>query len=429
MSDIAIHVEQLGKQYTIGRSRASYQTFRESLVDGIKAPFRQAARLVQGSGQSSSRSKETIWALREISFDVNQGEVVGIIGRNGAGKSTLLKVLSRITEPTEGKAKIFGRVGSLLEVGTGFHPELTGRENIYLNGAILGMKRIEIERKFDEIVQFAEIEKFLDTPVKRYSSGMYVRLAFAVAAHLETEILLIDEVLAVGDASFQKKCLGKMKDVSQAGRTILFVSHQMNAVQTLCKRSIWLNQGSLIEQGETNNVINKYLNSNVHQTKWDSKEDFSRIKNPYFDPLKLYIVDQQLNPIERDISADECFGLVVEGILKKPNIALTIGFAVYTEKGELLFWTLHTDLEEESWPILKPGHNKLVAWIPEHILNDGGYRVEFMMSLHFQEWFSQPEYNAPIMNFHIRGGLSKSPYWIMARPGMLAPIIRFELFQ
>ncbi len=211
--------------YRIGGPQARYSTFRETLTDAFAAPFRRAGRLLRGQG-SAADLDQTIWALKDVSFEVKRGEVVGIIGRNGAGKSTLLKILSRITEPTEGAADIYGRVGSLLEVGTGFHPELTGRENIYLNGAILGMRRAEIDRKLDEIVAFAEIEKFLDTPVKHYSSGMYVRLAFAVAAHLEPEILLVDEVLAVGDAAFQQKCLGKMGDVAGEGRTVLFVSSQ-----------------------------------------------------------------------------------------------------------------------------------------------------------------------------------------------------------
>ena len=213
--------------------------------------------------RSSTPDDTDLWALRDVSFEVKRGEVVGIIGRNGAGKSTLLKILSRITEPTAGSAKIHGRVGSLLEVGTGFHPELTGRENIYLNGAILGMRRAEIERKFDEIVAFAEIERFLDTPVKRYSSGMYVRLAFAVAAHLEPEILLVDEVLAVGDAQFQKKCLGKMGDVAKEGRTVLFVSHNMVAVQTLCQRAFWLDSGQLKAQGEVGTIVTTYLRAGL----------------------------------------------------------------------------------------------------------------------------------------------------------------------
>jgi len=259
MTDIAIRVENLSKQYRIGGPQARYKTIRESLTEAVQAPFRRLSSVVRG--QSSAVSNETIWALKDVSFEVNRGEVVGIIGRNGAGKSTLLKILSRITEPTEGRAEIHGRVGSLLEVGTGFHPELTGRENIYLNGAILGMKRAEIERKFDEIVDFAEIEKFIDTPVKHYSSGMYVRLAFAVAAHMEPEILLVDEVLAVGDAVFQKKCLGKMGDVAKEGRTVLFVSHNMAAIENLCQRGIVLDHGRVEYVGSQTEAITQYLKS------------------------------------------------------------------------------------------------------------------------------------------------------------------------
>ncbi len=267
MSDIAIRVENLGKQYRIGSSQAAYRTLRETLVDAVQAPFQRAGRLLQGQASGAANLDETIWALKDVSFEVKQGEVVGIIGRNGAGKSTLLKILSRITEPTTGRAEIHGRVGSLLEVGTGFHPELTGRENIYLNGAILGMTRTEIERKFDEIVAFAEVEKFLDTPVKRYSSGMYVRLAFAVAAHLEPEILLVDEVLAVGDAAFQKKCLGKMGDVAQEGRTVLFVSHNMATVESLCGTTFLLNEGHIIKRGRTSDIIEAYMNNvGSHET-------------------------------------------------------------------------------------------------------------------------------------------------------------------
>ena len=241
MSDVAISVENLSKSYTIAHERGSrsrYKTLREDLLEMPKRLWSRLSR----NGRTSS---ETFWALKDISFEIKQGEVVGIIGRNGAGKSTLLKILSRITEPTSGQAKIYGRVGSLLEVGTGFHQELTGRDNIFLNGAILGMSRAEIRARFDEIVAFADIERFLDTPVKRYSSGMYVRLAFAVAAHLNPEILLVDEVLAVGDAEFQKKCLGKMKDISRGGRTVFFVSHNMAAISALCEKAIWLLQGKV----------------------------------------------------------------------------------------------------------------------------------------------------------------------------------------
>jgi lipopolysaccharide transport system ATP-binding protein len=255
MSDLAVQVQGLGKQYRLGGSGPS-RTLRESLVDAFTLP----ARLFR-SRKTPRRANDYIWALRDTSFDVHNGEVIGLVGRNGAGKSTLLKLLSRITEPTEGEAIINGRVGSLLEVGTGFHPELTGRENIFLNGALLGMRKVEIDAKFDQIVEFSEVEKFLDTPVKRYSSGMYTRLAFAVAAHLEPEILIVDEVLAVGDAAFQKKCLGKMSQVAREGRTVLFVSHNMAAVQSLCTRAILLEQGRIAATGDVPHVVNAYLQS------------------------------------------------------------------------------------------------------------------------------------------------------------------------
>lgn len=248
MSHIAIRVEGLGKQYRIGGKRQGYKTLRDSLADAASRPFRMVRSLFGGKANHEGRH-ETIWALKDVSCEVRRGEVVGIIGRNGAGKSTLLKILSRITEPTEGFAEIHGRVGSLLEVGTGFHPELTGRENTYLNGAILGMRRAEIERKFDEIVAFAELDQFIDTSVKYYSSGMYMRLAFSVAAHLEPEILVVDEVLAVGDAAFQKKCLGKMGEVAHEGRTVLFVSHNLGHMRRLCPRGLWLTNGELGQFG------------------------------------------------------------------------------------------------------------------------------------------------------------------------------------
>ncbi len=252
----AIQVEHIGKRYQLGLRENVRHTFRETLVDLAKSPF-QRLRHLGGDGPEQA----TFWALRDISFDVPEGQVLGIIGHNGAGKSTLLKILSQITEPTEGRAVINGRVASLLEVGTGFHPELTGRENVYLNGAILGMSRVEIQRKFDEIVAFAGVEKFLDTPIKRYSSGMKVRLAFAVAAHLEPEILIIDEVLAVGDQEFQNKCLGKMQDVATSGRTVLFVSHNMAAVERLCDRCVLLLGGRLVEDDRTSRVLEQYCRS------------------------------------------------------------------------------------------------------------------------------------------------------------------------
>ena len=280
MSDIAISLHNLGKRYRIGVQQQKYPTLRDKLSDSFAIPFRVARHLVKKNGNGSvgvdrhslngpvstqssqsngNGSGNTIWALKDVSFEVKQGEVVGVIGRNGAGKSTLLRILSRITEPTEGYADITGRLASLLEVGTGFHPELTGRENIFLNGSILGMRRVEIQSKFDEIVAFAEVEKFIDTAVKHYSSGMYMRLAFAVAAHLDPEILLVDEVLAVGDAGFQKKCLGKMGEVAREGRTVLFVSHNMAAVQRLCAHTLWIEQGRVVDYGDTAKVVDDYL--------------------------------------------------------------------------------------------------------------------------------------------------------------------------
>ncbi len=253
MPETVIKVENISKQYRIG-AYVGYKTFRETIVDAVKTPFRRIASIGKPVPPA-----ETIWALSKVSFDVKKGDIIGIIGRNGAGKSTLLKILSKITEPTDGRIELIGRVGSLLEVGTGFHPELTGHENIYLYGAILGMDRWEVTRKFDEIVSFAEIEQFVDTPVKRYSSGMYMRLAFAVAAHLESEILLVDEVLAVGDAAFQKKCLGKMGEVAEGGRTVLFVSHNMGTIESLCNKGILLESGKKAYEGKVKDVVSRYL--------------------------------------------------------------------------------------------------------------------------------------------------------------------------
>lgn len=267
MADLAVKCASLSKRYRLGE-RESYKALRDVLTDAAMAPFRRIAQRAKRNGQSagpafslspSRFAPETFWALDDVSFEVKRGEAVGIVGRNGAGKSTLLKILSRITKPTSGTAEIHGRVGSLLEVGTGFHPELTGRENVFLNGAILGMRKAEIVRKFDEIVSFAEIEKFVDTPVKRYSSGMYVRLAFAVAAHLETEVLLVDEVLAVGDILFQQKCLGRMDEATKHGRTVLFVSHNTTAIRSLCSRSLLLEAGRIAVDGNTDDVLDVYL--------------------------------------------------------------------------------------------------------------------------------------------------------------------------
>jgi lipopolysaccharide transport system ATP-binding protein len=307
-----IRVENLSKQYRIGAKQASYATLRESLTDAIASPFRRVKNT--RNSKPETQNSETIWALKDINFEVMPGEVVGIIGRNGAGKSTLLKILSRISEPSTGKVDLYGRVSSLLEVGTGFHPELTGRENIYLNGAVLGMKRAEITCKFDEIVAFAEIEKFLDTTVKHYSSGMYMRLAFSVAAHLEPEILVIDEVLAVGDAEFQNKCLGKMGAVAKEGRTVLFVSHSMAAIQQLCSCALLIQSGVLHRQGAPETVVASYL-SDARYSK-DGRFDFSN------HPARSL----RHHPIIRNLSLFSANGFASSGFL--PNDSLTIELTI-----------------------------------------------------------------------------------------------------
>ena len=317
MTEIAIRVENLSKQYRIGAKQERFPTLRDWLADAFAVPFRRLSSTVRG--QSSAVADEIIWALKDVSFEVARGEVVGIIGRNGAGKTTLLKILSRITEPTEGQAEIHGRVGSLLEVGTGFHTELTGRENIFLNGAILGMKRAEIGKKFDEIVDFSGVEKFIDTPVKHYSSGMYVRLAFAVAAHLEPEILLVDEVLAVGDVAFQKKCLGRMSDVAGEGRTVLFVSHNMGAVSNLCSRAVLLDNGKLVLDAAADHTIAQYLDRNLLAGAVASAADIEarmegaiRRENPYIRFREIALLDRSGLPrnsfsSEEDIAVSVTF--------------------------------------------------------------------------------------------------------------------------
>jgi lipopolysaccharide transport system ATP-binding protein len=375
MNDIAIRVENLSKQYHIGGLQKTYSTLRDTLADAFVAPFRRAGKLLRGQATGAADLDESIWALRDVSFEVQRGEVVGIIGRNGAGKSTLLKILSRITEPTTGFAEIYGRVGSLLEVGTGFHPELTGRENIYLNGAILGMKRTEIGRKFDEIVAFAEVERFIDTPVKHYSSGMYLRLAFAVAAHLEPEILLVDEVLAVGDARFQKKCLNKMQDVGKQGRTVFFVSHNMPAITRLCERTILLDEGRVIKDGLSHKVVSAYLNTGLGTTA--SREWLDPAKAPGGEVARLRAVrvrtgDGQVSDamdIRRPVAVEMKYDVL------KPGYVLMPHYHFYDEEGVCIFVSLDLDPTWRGRP--RPvGLYVSTAWIPGNFLSEGTVFVE-----------------------------------------------------
>ncbi|NJN67367.1 MAG: ABC transporter ATP-binding protein [Chloroflexaceae bacterium] len=338
MSDIAIRVEGLSKQYFIGKQQERYVALRDVLTRALSTPFRRAASLLRGHAYGAAELHEEIWALKDVSFEVKRGEVVGIIGRNGAGKSTLLKILSRITDPTEGYADVYGRVGALLEVGTGFHPELTGRENVYLNGSILGMKRHEIKQKFDEMVAFAEVEKFIDTPVKHYSSGMQVRLAFAVAAHLEPEILVVDEVLAVGDAAFQKKCLGKMGDVTKEGRTVLFVSHNMPSIQSLCQRVVLLQKGVLRMDGFPEHVVSHYLSEGVDTelAEVDLTEHIGRARFKEHALRRAWFLnadDMRTNVIGMGDSLKICFEFQCSRKIVNPGF----GFVIEDHQGKILF--------------------------------------------------------------------------------------------
>ena len=375
MGDTAIRVSDLGKRYRIGE-REPYRALRDVLTRALRAPFRRrAGHATPGGGKADSKH---FWALKDVSFEIQRGEVVGIIGRNGAGKSTLLKVLSRITRPTEGRAEIRGRVGSLLEVGTGFHPELTGRENIFLNGAILGMKRAEMRRKLDEIVAFAEIEKFIETPVKHYSSGMYVRLAFAVAAHLEPEILLVDEVLAVGDVAFQRKSLGKMEDVGKQGRTVLFVSHNMAAVNRLCRHAIWLSEGRLQLMGVADQVVAAYLSAgaategNNGERRWEDLREA-----PGNDKIRLRAVRILSSEGEVTSELDVRFPLYVEleyDVLE-PLSGVQVGFWVLAADGVVVF--VAGDNEDASWlgRVRERGTYKSRCKVPGRLLNSGLYTL------------------------------------------------------
>ena len=404
----AVKIENVGKKYIIARNR------KDRLYDVLAGMF--------------TRRKDDIedfWALRDITFSVEKGERLAIIGRNGAGKSTLLKLLSRITTPTEGRISLKGRVSSLLEVGTGFHPELTGRENIYLNAAILGMRTNEIRRNFDAIVDFAGVEKFLDTPVKRYSSGMYVRLAFAVAAHLNSEILIIDEVLAVGDIEFQKKCLGKMDEISRSeGRTILFVSHNMSAVLQLCDRVICLDGGRMIfDTDNPSEGVRKYtaLSQNGNnRSEWRGK-----IETEYFTPLRFGIYDADGKAISGQAGRNEKVYAEIEGIITKPDEALCIGYAIYNHEGALMYWTFQNDMVKSpnELPLLS-GHVCICSEIPSDVLNLGEKRLGLAVLLYGREWLIHPNNTGtPSVSFTLEGPLNASPYCMMERSGSLAPNI------
>jgi homopolymeric O-antigen transport system ATP-binding protein len=420
VSHIALRVSELGKRYRLGARQARYSTLRETLTRSTSGLMRASTSLLRRRA-ARSPDEEDFWALSDVSFTVGAGEIVGVIGPNGAGKSTLLKILSRITWPTTGRAEIHGRVGSLLEVGTGFHPELTGRENIALNGAILGMRRAEIERNFAAIVDFAEVERFIDTPVKHYSSGMYLRLAFAVAAHLEPEILLIDEVLAVGDASFQKKCLGKMGEVSRAGRTVFFVSHNMTAVQSLCDRVLWLSDGRLRDDGAASRVISSYLQSiasKITEQRWDEEGTA-----PGNNKVRLRRVAVRASEdASLPITTHTPLQLEFEYSNLQPGARLNLSLHVYNEQGIMAFNAL--PITETVWQgrPLPFGTFRDVCYIPGDLLNDGVHSVELLVVQDDTNVIFRKE---DALVFDVRDTGEQRGAWFGDWAGAVRPILRW----
>jgi lipopolysaccharide transport system ATP-binding protein len=424
MKHIAIKAEHVGKSYRITAKQEKYQTLRDALTKTLAAPIKGLRCRMRGADRPAAPRTEIYEAVKDVSFEIAPGEVVGIIGRNGAGKSTLLKILSRITEPTRGYVDVHGRVGSLLEVGTGFHMELSGRENVYLNGAILGMKKAEIDRKFDEIVQFAEVERFIDTPVKHFSTGMQLRLAFAVAAHLEPEILLVDEVLAVGDSRFQKKCLSKMQDVGHQGRTILFVSHDMNAVTRLCPRTLLLEDGRLIKDGPAHEVVSAYLHGGLSTTaarEWNDPE-----KAPGGPVARLRAVRirdaagrvTEAIDIRTPITVEMSFEVLRAGRVLMPN------FNFYNDAGILLFSS--NDLDPEWRRRKRPaGEYTSRAVIPGNFLSEGTILVDVGLETDSQEMqFYEPDAVA----FHVidtLDGDSARGDWAGRMDGMVRPMLQW----
>jgi len=411
-----ISVENLSKKYIIGHQKQErYTTLRDALANGAKR-FTDKLRHPFAVPENDPTHEE-FWALKDVSFDIQQGDRVGIIGRNGAGKSTLLKILSRITEPTSGRISIKGRVASLLEVGTGFHPELTGRENIFLNGAILGMSKAEIKKKFEEIVAFAEVERFLDTPVKRYSSGMYVRLAFAVAAHLEPEILIVDEVLAVGDASFQKKCLGKMQDVGQEGRTVLFVSHNMVALKSLCEKAIWLNAGNVVENGRADDVVSNYLQNgapvNMRQV-WADPKSAPGNNSVRLRSIKISYEGEATG---ESLTVASPVDLEFEFRNFEQNALLNFSVVLYDNQEVCIFNTV------SPAKVYSKGVVKGICHIPGNFLNDGVYRVRLLIVIDKSVVLIDVD-NLAIFEVH---DVAREGAWYGKRIGAVRPTFKWEI--
>ncbi|MEA5553496.1 polysaccharide ABC transporter ATP-binding protein [Anabaena cylindrica UHCC 0172] len=428
MSDTVISIENLSKKYIIGHQKQErYTALRDVIANQIKS----LSSLINPNAKTENPAFEEFWALKDISFEIKQGDRVGIIGRNGAGKSTLLKILSRITEPTKGCIKIKGRVASLLEVGTGFHGELTGRENIFLNGAILGMSKSEIKRKFDEIVDFSEVEKFLDTPVKRYSSGMYVRLAFAVAAHLEPDILIVDEVLAVGDAQFQKKCLGKMEDVAEKeGRTVLFVSHNMQAIQSLCTIGIYLKEGKFIGIGNSHAMVAHYLSATSKISSSAEWNEEDALGNSEIQLLAILVCSDNADAKGIYSSHDNLY-IDIKFIAKTTHPALCIGFDLLTQEGITVFRSYQSDVSPHIVPRIKLGLNHWRCTIPSGLLNGGTYYIYPRIGMHNLYWIINS--TEPVAQFEVVLDHGVSPLWNSingnSRKGIIAPIFNWNSIE
>ena len=427
MSDVAIKVTNLSKRYRIGLKEEIHDSLGGAFTSWIKSPISNFKRVQKLSAFNHDNSDDIIWAVKDVSFEVKQGEVLGIIGKNGAGKSTLLKILARITDPTSGTAEINGRIASLLEVGTGFHPELTGGENVYLNGTILGMTKFEIDKKFDEIVDFSGVEKFIDTPVKRYSSGMRVRLAFAVAAHLDPEILLIDEVLAVGDTGFQKKCMGKMGDIAGQGRTVLFVTHNISTLSSLCPKTILLHNGEKQFDGNTNTAIQYYLSKNsiVDEESYGEKL-FTGVSSTdgSFELKAIRTLDKE-NAIRDEFVSSEAIEVEIEFSLTKQLDDFVVGFDVKDENDILLFRSFHNDLQEVIYPQpIGAGLYKLRSKIPAKLLNGGLISIHPCATIYRKYWLVKDAAGV-LINVLFDVPNPNHTYDNLGRPGRLSPLLEW----
>lgn len=428
MTNSVISVDNLSKKYQLGLVGTG------SFGGDLKRWWARKRRLPDpyrkiGENDHSNRQGDTVWALKDINFDAKHGEALGIIGSNGAGKSTLLKILSQITAPSTGTVKVKGRIASLLEVGTGFHPELTGRENVYLNGTIMGMKRIEIDRKFDEIVEFSGVEKFIDTPVKRYSSGMFVRLAFAVAAHLEPDILVVDEVLSVGDLRFQKKSLGKMQQVSEGGRTVLFVSHAMDSVRKLCSQCILLDKGKMLEMGDTGDVIHSYLKMSADKnisSYWKRKSHEMWSEHKEYIPLELTIETGDGRLVSSVVGSSNDIWIRIVGEIREIHPNLVVGFALYNANDTLIFESSPIDMAGSKWIELRNGIITLRVPLPCKLINAGSYRVQLQVALHQMRWLIPPG-AGPSVSFDLVIDHADSAYSGYTKRGVIVPVLDWEV--